>query len=161
MNSKINGSNHSSGQTQREFFYGKDYNKFMPIFQKFSANPASFQLSWNWPVFFVSFWWFLYRKMYILAALCLLTLFIPYVNIAAWLSWPLAANYMYYKHVLNKIKKIKILHGENYKTYLNDIASVNKWVPIAATITFLIPLILFGIICANRFNYYYNQYSNM
>ena len=36
---------------------------YVPKFLRFDEANAS-KLSWNWPAFFVSFYWFLYRRMY-------------------------------------------------------------------------------------------------
>lgn len=36
---------------------------YVPKFARFDEANAS-KLSWNWPAFFVSFYWFLYRRMY-------------------------------------------------------------------------------------------------
>jgi hypothetical protein len=45
---------------------------YVPKFIRFDAPGAS-KLSWNWPAFFVAFYWFLYRRMYATWAIyCLL-----------------------------------------------------------------------------------------
>jgi hypothetical protein len=45
---------------------GQDF--YMPYFQR--AHQRGYAaISWNWPVFFVGFFWFLYRKLYLWAAL--------------------------------------------------------------------------------------------
>jgi Tfp pilus assembly major pilin PilA len=36
---------------------------YVPKFVRFD-QPGASKLSWNWPAFFVSFYWFLYRRMY-------------------------------------------------------------------------------------------------
>ena len=36
---------------------------YAPKFQRFD-EPGASKVSWNWPAFFVSFIWFLYRRMY-------------------------------------------------------------------------------------------------
>jgi Tfp pilus assembly major pilin PilA len=36
---------------------------YVPKFLKFD-QPGASRLSWNWPAFFVAFYWFLYRRMY-------------------------------------------------------------------------------------------------
>jgi Protein of unknown function (DUF2628) len=36
---------------------------YAPKFLRFN-EPGASKVSWNWPAFFVSFYWFLYRRMY-------------------------------------------------------------------------------------------------
>lgn len=100
---------------------------YLPLFSRFDA--AGSRASWNWPAFFVTFFWMLYRRMYgpALAYLLLwplvLVLFgaismlllgeatgalmywvvglgVPYVAI------PLFANAIYHWHVKNRIDKL-------------------------------------------------------
>ena len=47
---------------------------YVPKFLKFD-QPTSSKLSWNWPAFFFSFYWFLYRRMY--ATWAIYSLLIP------------------------------------------------------------------------------------
>jgi Tfp pilus assembly major pilin PilA len=42
----------------------KKANFYVPKFIRFD-QPGVSKLSWNWPAFFVSFYWFLYRRMYV------------------------------------------------------------------------------------------------
>jgi Tfp pilus assembly major pilin PilA len=39
---------------------------YVPLFYRFD-QPGASRLSWNWPAFFVTFFWLLYRRMYALA----------------------------------------------------------------------------------------------
>jgi Tfp pilus assembly major pilin PilA len=47
---------------------------YVPKFLKFD-QPGGSRLSWNWPAFFVAFYWFLYRRMYV--AWAIYSLLIP------------------------------------------------------------------------------------
>jgi hypothetical protein len=47
---------------------------YVPKFVRFD-RPGASRLSWNWPAFFVSFYWFLYRRMY--ATWAIYSLLIP------------------------------------------------------------------------------------
>jgi Tfp pilus assembly major pilin PilA len=47
---------------------------YVPKFVRFD-QPGASRLSWNWPAFFVSFYWFLYRRMY--ATWAIYSLLIP------------------------------------------------------------------------------------
>ena len=42
---------------------GPNADYYVPLFLGFDATPGT-QLSWNWPAFLASFYWFLYRRMY-------------------------------------------------------------------------------------------------
>ena len=92
-------------------------------------EPGSRKLSWNWPAFFVSFPWMLYRRMYGLALLYLVVLPIVLAIIGAismltfgegtgtglyillalimyWLIVPMFANALYHGHVRKRIQKV-------------------------------------------------------
>ena len=47
-------------------FFGPDSDKYLQVYEKLIAKPDS--LSFNWPVFGLSFVWFFYRKMYLMGA---------------------------------------------------------------------------------------------
>jgi hypothetical protein len=51
---------------------GRKAHKYLPRFRKFSARGADrFAMTWHWPAFFVTFWWMLYRKLYLWALVAL------------------------------------------------------------------------------------------
>jgi hypothetical protein len=56
-------SNASRDALYRAAVGAKKADFYVPKFVGFDAPGAS-QVSWNWPAFFVSFYWFLYRRMY-------------------------------------------------------------------------------------------------
>ncbi len=113
-------------------FVDKSVHKFLPKFNAYSANPAEFQLGWNWAAFFFTFWWFLYRKMYVWAVVCFVSLWVPYLNLLVWIGWGVAANSLYFKHANTKISELKTYHGDGYGVYLRDSGGVNGWVPWVA-----------------------------
>ncbi len=132
-------------------FIDRNIHKFLPKFKSYDVNPAAFQPGWNWAAFFFSFWWFLYRKMYLWALLCFITLCLPYLNLLIMIGWGIAANYLYYKHANAKIAEVKAYHGSNYGVYLRDAGGVNTWVPWVALLVmggFVAMLMLFGILGA-------------
>ena len=62
-----------SGHTESDLwrdFIGPNAEQYLEQFKKFgTAQAPRFALTWNWPAFlYVSFLWFLYRKMYLYAA---------------------------------------------------------------------------------------------
>lgn len=113
-------------------FIDKNVHKFLPQFQEYSVNPVSFHAGWNWAAFLFTFWWYLYRKMYLWAVISFITLLVPYLNLFIWIGWGVAANYLYFKHSNDKINELKAFHGAGYAVYLKDTGSVNSWVPWVA-----------------------------
>jgi len=102
---------------------------YAPKFMRFD-QPNSSKMSWNWPAFFVSFYWFLYRRMYgywaiycllipivlvVVSGICgavlgreignavyvIAILGYPYVFI------PMYANSLYHRTVIAQIEKIQ------------------------------------------------------
>ena len=125
-------------------FIGKNSDYYMQKFDEFSIKPTSFHASWHWPAFFATWWWFLYRKMYLWAALYLVCICIPYVNFVSWFGWAIAANHLYYRHVHTKISDLKCDRRAGYAPYLVSRGGVHRWVPPIAFTIALIP-ILFAI----------------
>ena len=81
-------------------------------------------ISWNWPAFFITPFWLLYRKMWLYAAIYLLSwvgmLFVLNASSVQWLNAtfytmvfvilpPLFANAAYYRHCHKQIAKAKSL----------------------------------------------------
>lgn len=113
-------------------FIDKNVHKFLPKFNGYGVNPTAFHPGWNWAAFFFTFWWFLYRKMYLWAIVSFVTLWVPYFNLIVWIGWGIAANNLYFKHANAKIAEVKAYHGDSYGVYLRDIGGVNSWVPWVA-----------------------------
>ena len=99
--------------------YTKSY-YYLPKFNKYDAGGS--KASWNWPAFFVTLYWLLYRKMWLYAFLyffasipfSIIDLFIPdgsLLSTVLWLAYlvgifiilPIYANSIYHNHVRNKI----------------------------------------------------------
>lgn len=109
----------------------KNKNYYLSHFQRFSSN-NKFSATWHWPAFFLTFYWFLYRKMWLAAFIYFM---LPYVLIMPlafmiasvegdageavaglcyllyWLATfvvpPLYANALYYRHCNKKIDEAK------------------------------------------------------
>ena len=127
-------------------------------------------ISWNWPAFFVTGWWLLYRKMWLNAALywfalpialSLLTGIITGVTgnpvlgvglyygsyfVIGFIVVPMLANWLYYKHVGKKVDKVSYMlsSDEHRAAELARIGGTSRSVAI------LIPaiIILIGILAA-------------
>lgn len=105
----------SDGELWRQFIGPKaDY--YLEQFKKFSSDgQPKFALSWNWPAFlFISFLWFLYRKMYLHAFVYAIgPMASTYVtgDMTVGLVWSVmagaTANYLYYWHCKEEITEIK------------------------------------------------------
>lgn len=97
-------------------FIGPHADYYLGQFKKFSSNgQPKFALSWNWPAFlYISFLWFLYRKMYLHAFVYAIG---PMVSsyltgdISGSLVWSImagaTANYLYYWHCKEGVEEIK------------------------------------------------------
>jgi hypothetical protein len=97
-------------------FIGPNADRYLEQFKKFgSVQSPRFALTWNWPAFlFVSFLWFLYRKMYLYAAVYAIG---PMVStyltgdMTSGMVWSVVAgataNYVYFWHCREQIAAIK------------------------------------------------------
>ena len=141
----------TSGTSDDEYaaFIGPNATTYLPLFRKYAVNPNGFNAGWNWAAFFFSFWWYLYRKMYLWAAVCFVTMMLPYFNLIIWLAWAVAANQLYYKHAETKMQEVRAVHGASYFSFLPDAGGVNRWVPWVAIIIsggFLLVLVTLGLL---------------
>jgi len=103
----------------------KNTDYYLSRFTRFDAE--GFGVGWNWPAFFISFYWLLYRKMWAWALLYYLlplplgifnAFLLPASEATAGLGYlaylaaifvvfPMYANAIYYRHVTRKIQKAK------------------------------------------------------
>ena len=97
-------------------FIGPNADRYLKHFRKFGfGERPRFALTWNWPAFlFISFVWFLYRKMYLYALVYALGPMIStYLtgDVTVGLVWSImagaTANYVYYWHCREKIGEFK------------------------------------------------------
>jgi serine/threonine protein kinase len=88
-------------------FIGINVDKYLMIFRKFNVNGNDrFEATWNWPAALVPFFWLLYRKLYAWVLLVLFLSLIPYVHFILMVIIGITGNYIYYKHVKEKILEI-------------------------------------------------------
>jgi len=97
-------------------FIGPHADRYLQYFKKFGLGESpKFALTWNWPAFlYVSFLWFLYRKMYVYALVYAVGPMIStYLtgDMTVGLIWSImagaTANYVYYWHCREQIGEIK------------------------------------------------------
>lgn len=136
----------SGGEADAQEFYEaavgfKNAGFYLPKFAGFDATGGG--VSWNWPAFFISFYWLLYRKMWGWSALYFL-LPIPVgmgiyfatlesdaagavLNgiwlVALFIVFPMYANRIYHRHIEKKILKAKQYTTERDKQLLVVAAS--------------------------------------
>lgn len=137
-------------------FIGPNADRYMEQFKKFSsAGQPQFALSWNWPAFlFISFLWFLYRKMYLHAAVYAVGPMVStYVtgDLTVGLVWSImagaTANYLYYWHGKEQISAIKKAVGMNHaaqEAAIKEAGGVQPyviWVGVAFYVIFFATLL--------------------
>jgi hypothetical protein len=136
-------------------FIGPNADRYLDTFKRFSSNGRpKFALSWNWPAFlFVSFLWFLYRKMYLHAFVYAVG---PMVStyltgdFSTGMIWSVmagaTANYLYYWHCrehIDEIKKTGRLTPAVQEAVLKESGGVQPyviWVGVVFYILFFVTL---------------------
>lgn len=115
-----------------------------------NMNMAASSVSWNWPAFFFSPIWMLYRKMYaygfgLVGISILLNFLFKDYSIGIIISWAIKiavgifANRIYKEHVTRKIKEIKATSS--------DSEMCNRRIAYAGGVNIVIPIIV-GILYA-------------
>jgi hypothetical protein len=115
-------------------FLGPNATAYLPKFARFQQTLGDdFVATWHWPAFLASFWWFLYRKLYLWFGLCLLGMFIPYLHWAVWIAGGVTANYIYYIEAKKQIRGIKAVTPPGELPWrLAQAGGVHSWVPWVA-----------------------------
>lgn len=129
---------------------------YMEQFRNFGerANPR-FALTWHWPAFLLDpFFWFLYRKMYLYAAVYLVGPAISVYltgDIMVGFVWRIvagaSANYLYFWHVKDHLKRIREragLHRPIPEAVIRDTGGVQPYVFALAILLHL--FVLFAIL---------------
>ena len=108
-------------------FLGPNADRYLTTFKKF-MGPAGpqFAMTWHWPAFiFEPFLWFLYRKMYVYAAIYAIG-----PAMAFYITQDLSAD-IYFWHVKEQIAKIKgerATGGETRQKLLGELGGVQPYV---------------------------------
>ena len=147
----------------------KNQVRYLSYFSRFDAA-SGVGVSWHWPAFFVSFYWLLYRKMWLYA---LLYFFAPYlllflfgiiagvsgadafigVGYFVWLAGvliviPMYANALYYRHCRKIITEVKTSSSEPQRQ-LGELAAKGGTSGIVGIIVLIFVLIaVLGILAA-------------
>lgn len=137
-------------------FIGPNADRYLTQFKKFGSERApTFALTWNWPAFlFVSFLWFLYRKMYVYAMVYaigpMMSTFLT-GDITVGIVWSIMAgatgNYVYYWHCREQIEDIKRRAGGDQAKralVLKEAGGVQPyviWVGVAFYVVFVMMMV--------------------
>lgn len=137
-------------------FIGQNADRYLEQFRKFTGgSEPRFALTWHWPAFlFDPFLWFLYRKMYLYAAVYAIgPVLSAYFtgDLTVGVVWRVmagaSANYIYYWHVREHVTAIKEkagLGGRAQEQSLKDLGGVQPyvvWVGVALHILMFAVLI--------------------
>ncbi|TAJ10557.1 MAG: DUF2628 domain-containing protein [Nitrospirae bacterium] len=121
-------------------FIGQNADRYLEQFRKFTGSgEPRFTLTWHWPAFlFDPFLWFLYRKMYLYAAVYAIgPVLSAYFtgDLTVGVVWRVmagaSANYIYYWHVREHVAIIKekaSLGGRAQEQSLKDLGGVQPYV---------------------------------
>jgi hypothetical protein len=128
-------------------FVGANAHYYIQNFSKYTiTGREKFCATWNWSCFGFTFIWFLYRKMYALAALSFVVFCIPGINILLHIGVGMIGNYLYYRHVKGKIIEIRATQSpQNFYPVLEEMGGVNKWIITIGVIVCIIMVILFAV----------------
>jgi hypothetical protein len=139
-----------SGIDEVGVFVGKNAEYYRMKFRKFNIRGVeAFAPTWNWAAFLFTFWWMLYRKLYLWAFLWFVLTFIPYFGLVFWFAAGITGNYLYYRHVTARIREAgSVQPSHQLPSALTELGGVHEWViPVAIVVTIGILLLfaLFGI----------------
>ncbi|OIQ52042.1 hypothetical protein BerOc1_00514 [Pseudodesulfovibrio hydrargyri] len=110
----------------------RNNHKYVGPFTKFERLGGRFSATWHWPAFFVPAWWFLYRKMYLWAAIeFFLTLF-PQTWLIGAIAGGISGNWFYYRKMKEDFKAIAKVEDKRYA--LKHMGGVHAWVPWVALV---------------------------
>lgn len=130
---------------------------YLNKFAKFrTTRGPKYELSWNWAAFLFDFLWFLYRKMYLFAALYAVGPFlalyltgIPTVGVVWKVIAAVSANYLYFWHTkehLGKVKTQDIVDQESREKFLKEEGGVQPYVIWLGAL-----LMLFGVLFSDQY----------
>lgn len=125
-------------------FVGANARYYIQSFSKFTMSGRErFCVTWNWSTFGFTFLWMLYRKMYILALVTFVAFCIPGINIILHIVVGMVGNYLYYRHVKEKVIEIRSAQSpQNFYPVLQEMGGVNRWViSLAVIISILLGLL--------------------
>lgn len=128
-------------------FFGPKADRFLAKYERMFRTKKPFRrISWNWPVFFLNFVWFFYRKMYLYGSIFLalplvLGLLLPDGPGGAGLAlvFALCADHWYVTHALKQVAKADALglQGAGRTAYLQERGGVSRLAGGIALVVYL------------------------
>jgi hypothetical protein len=121
-------------------FIGQNADRYLEQFKKFTAGgEPRFALTWHWPAFlFDPFLWFLYRKMYLYAAIYAIGPVLSAAltgDVTVGVVWRImagaSANYIYYWHVREQLGQVRAKPGLTrtiQEQHVQDLGGVQPYV---------------------------------
>lgn len=144
-------------------FLGANSYYYTQCFSKFTLlGREKFSVTWNWSCFGFTFIWMLYRKMYVLSLITFVIFCIPGINILLHIGAGMVGNYIYYRHVKDKIHEVKTLTSQqNLISALQEVGGVHKWVVIVGVVITILITILFTIFFSSMIAFMGGQISRI
>lgn len=129
-------------------FLGPNAGAYLPKFARFvSGGREVFVATWHWPAFLATFWWFLYRKLYLWFGLCLVGMLIPHLRWLVWIAAGVVANYIYFIEAQKQIRAIKAVSpASELAARLAEAGGVHSWVPWVAVVVSLGAFLLMAVL---------------
>jgi hypothetical protein len=114
-------------------YFGPRADKYLAIYEKMRTSNKSYVTSWNWVVFFTTFPWYFYRKMYVTGSLLI---FLPALasyllgiagNAGLGAALAISANSQYVLSGLRRLQKADALGliGQRRQEYLRRAGGVS------------------------------------
>lgn len=169
VNKSFSYSDDISEEELTTFIGGNNTNYYLKYIDKHKTNKRF--LSWNWPCFFLSNYWLLYRKLYVPAVILISLIFASsqlfrfktqiFLLLILHAILGLFANSMYLNNCERKIKKIRtdlsISNIQEYMSKLHKKGGINWIVPLIFLIICALGIMIYIIILlttmANRPNF--------
>lgn len=132
-------------------FVGTNSEYYVRNFAKFTvAGNENFTMTWNWSTCCFTFFWMLYRKMYVQAAITFVIFWLPGINIILHIVAGIVGNYLYYKHTKDKIVEIRAIQPpQNLYPVLQQVGGIHGWViSVGVVAGVLIAFLMFIIFSA-------------
>lgn len=132
-------------------YVGPNADYYIQRFSRFNiAGRERFCVTWNWSTFGFTFIWMLYRKMYAFALIAFVVFCIPGVNVLLHIAVGMVGNYLYYRHVKEKILEVRALQTpHNFYPVLQTEGGVHTWVILLGIIfSMILGLLIFFFFAA-------------
>ncbi len=128
-----------------EAFLGPKAERYLPFFRQQDQVDGAFRASWNWAAFGFGFLWFLYRKMYLWAALAFVLGLMLHTALLAMVASGVLGNYLYHRQARACVARLRLAFpGQDLAGRLVLLGGVHRWVPWAGAAFVL--LLLLGVI---------------